>query len=160
MQISTKLSQRDFINANMVMLYTKPFLKFATGLVVGSCILLLVFSFFVPGIKITSVAIPVLAISAVPLATYFAAKKIYQQTSSLGEKMEYNFIDEHIIIKGETFTGQLAWNKIYKVTKTKNWLLIWQNKQQASPIPRKDVRDFDLPKLAGLLNKHGVTNNL
>lgn len=160
MLIKTKLSERDFINANLVMLYSKPFLKFATGLVVGSCIIFFICSFFLPSVSIRSALFPVLAISALPLATYFSAKKIFKKSTTLGEHIDYEFDAEVIKIQGESFNGQLPWNKVHKVTKTKNWLLIWQNSQQASPIPRRNVRELDLPRIAEILNKQGVKNNL
>ncbi|MFD2919119.1 YcxB family protein [Terrimonas rubra] len=160
MLIKTKLSERDFINANLVMLYNKPFLRFATGLVLASCVLFFVCSFFLPSVSVRSAILPVLAISALPLATYFSAKKIFKKSTTLGESINYELDEDAINIHGESFTGQLAWTKVHKVTKTRNWLLIWQNSQQASPIPRRNVRDLDLPKIAGILNKNGVKNNL
>ncbi len=160
MLIKTKLSEKDFINANLTMLYSKPFLRFATGLVLASCVLFFVCSFFIPSVSIRSAILPILAISALPLATYFSAKKIFKKSTTLGENINYEFDTEAIKIQGETFNGQLAWNKVYKVTKTKNWLLIWQNNQQASPIPRRNVRDLDIPRIAEILDKKGVKNNL
>lgn len=160
MLIKTKLSERDFINANLVMLYNKPFLRFATGLVLASCVLFFVCSFFLPSVSVRSAILPILAISALPLATYFSAKKIFKKSTTLGENIDYELDEEVINIHGESFTGQLAWTKVHKVTKTRNWLLIWQNSQQASPIPRRNVRDMDLPRIAGILNKNGVKNNL
>lgn len=160
MRIQTKLSEKDFINANLTMLYSKPFLRFATGLVMVSCLLFFICSFFVPSISVRSAILPLLAISALPMATYFSAKKIFKKSTSLGESITYEFGNEDIKITGETFHGQLAWNKVYKVTKTKNWLLIWQNNQQASPIPRRSVRELDIPHIAAILNQQGVKNNL
>lgn len=160
MLIKTKLSERDFINANLVMLYNKPFLRFATGLVLASCVLFFVCSFFLPSVSVRSAILPILAISALPLATYFSAKKIFKKSTTLGESIDYELDEEVIKIHGESFTGQLTWTKVHKVTKTKNWLLIWQNSQQASPIPRRNVRNRDLPAIAEILNKNGVKNNL
>lgn len=160
MLIKTKLSERDFINANLVMLYNKPFLRFATGLVLASCVLFFICSFFLPSVSVRSAILPILAISALPLATYFSAKKIFKKSTTLGENIDYELDEEVIKIHGESFTGQLTWAKVHKVTKTKNWLLIWQNNQQASPIPRRNVRDRDLPGIAEILNKNGVKNNL
>jgi hypothetical protein len=158
--IKTKLSEKDFVNANMVMLYSKPFLRFATGLVLASCVIFFICSFFLPSVSVRAAILPVLAISALPLATYFSAKKIFKKSTTLGEDIVYTFDDEMINIQGESFNGQLPLNKIYKVTKTRNWLLLWQNNQQASPLPRRSIREIDLPKIEGLLNRHGVKNNL
>jgi len=54
----------------------------------------------------------------------------------------------------------LSWDKFYKVTKTKNWLLIWQNNSSANIIPRKDIWESQIEELKELLQKHRVKNNL
>lgn len=63
-------------------------------------------------------------------------------------------------MKGESFNSQLSWDKIYKVTKTKNWLLIWQNRQIANPIPIEDIGEEQISDLKKILDRHNVKNNM
>jgi len=61
---------------------------------------------------------------------------------------------------GESFHSQLTWDKVYKVTETKNWILIWQNRQIANAIPKRDVWDGQIEDLKKILTAHKIKNNL
>ncbi|MBC7828738.1 MAG: YcxB family protein [Chitinophagaceae bacterium] len=78
----------------------------------------------------------------------------------MGEAIEYHFDNDYLLMKGQSFNFELSWNKVYKVTKTKNWILIWQNNQIATPIPRRDIDEELITHLRGTLNGHKVKNNL
>ncbi|MBL0183120.1 MAG: YcxB family protein [Chitinophagaceae bacterium] len=74
--------------------------------------------------------------------------------------MEYRFDGSNLVIKGESFKSELSWDKIPKVTQTKNWLLIWQGGQIANAIPKRDIPDGLPAELKAILAKNGVKNNL
>ena len=95
-----------------------------------------------------------------PLMTYYAARKNYRTNKRISETIEYQFDKDSLIIKGESFNSQLTWDKFYKVTQTKNWILIWQNRQVANPIPKRDIWEGQLADLKLILNEHKVKNNL
>ncbi|WP_276502864.1 YcxB family protein [Terrimonas pollutisoli] len=103
---------------------------------------------------------PVFMLIGFPLLQYFASKRDYTSNKRISETIEYQFGKDLLFVKGESFTAQLTWDKIYKVSKTKNWLLIWQNKQVANVIPRRDIWEGDIIELKEILQIHNVTNNL
>jgi hypothetical protein len=57
----------------------------------------------------------------------------------VAEQKEYVFTDTDLKITGESFNVTMLWDKIYKVTKTKRWVLIWQTKYLANIIPLQDI---------------------
>jgi hypothetical protein len=141
MTITSRLTQKDFINANLVLLYSRIFVKIMTG------IILLI---FLSGIAleisgknrsgIQPILTPFIILTVLPVSTYFAAKKNFNSDKRIGEQIEYTFNREDLFVKGESFHAQLSIEKIFKVTQTKNWLLVWQSKQIANVIPKEQHR--------------------
>jgi hypothetical protein len=101
---------------------------------------------------------PVILLGIFPLMVFIKAKKLYG-ASRAGEKIIYEFQDNQFLITGESFSSQLSWDKIYKVTTTKNWIFIWQNSQQANPIPKKDIWEGEILKLREILDRNKVKHN-
>ena len=95
-----------------------------------------------------------------PLMTYLAAKRNFKANRRISEIVQYTFDEQNLTIKGESFNSQYSWDKIHKVSQTKNWLLIWQNRQVANPIPKRDVWDGEMQDLKEILMRHNVKNNL
>ncbi|MEI9957623.1 MAG: YcxB family protein [Ferruginibacter sp.] len=114
----------------------------------------------IPKVSYSQVIVPIVMLSVTPLLTYFTAKKNYNSNQRISEAIEYQFEKDNLIIKGESFNSQLSWDKIYKVTQTKNWILIWQNSQIANPILKRDIWEGEIESLKVILNGHGVKNNL
>ena len=94
------------------------------------------------------------------MLTYFGAKKNYKTNQRITENIEYQFGEDNLIVKGESFNSQLTWNKIYKVTQTKNLVLIWQNRQVANAIPKRDIWEGQIEELKIILDRHKIKNNL
>ncbi len=70
----------------------------------------------------------------------------------IGETIEYQFDNEEIIVTGQSFSSRFSWNKIYKVTETKDWVLIWQNRQMANVIPKRSFEGDDLKSFKEIVN--------
>jgi len=159
--IETKLSEKEFINANMVLLYKKR--GAWINIVIGGLLLIyFLFTWFESErtyFDPTLIIAPVILIGLLPLLTYFRAKKLFGN-SRAGEKIIYEFRDNQFVITGESFNSQLSWDKIYKVTGTKNWIFVWHNSQQANPIPKKDIWEGEILKLREILDTNKVKNNL
>ncbi|MFM7857429.1 MAG: YcxB family protein [Flammeovirgaceae bacterium] len=96
-----------------------------------------------------------------PLFTYLSAKTNYKSNKRISETITYEFNDDTIITTGESFNAKLTWEKIYSVTENKNWILIWQNKQVANVIPKRDFLNNDLNKFKEIVRKQkGFKNKL
>jgi hypothetical protein len=162
--IETQLSEKEFIKANMVLLAQKRITWIAPA--IG---LLLLMSNLVTRNKSSSLLgiflVPIIYLiifsAILPLLTWFRAKKLYNARSSRAkEKINYEFLDNQLEIRGESFNATLSWDKIHKVTATKNWVFIWQNSQYANCIPKTDIWEGEIMKLREILNDNKVKHNL
>ncbi|MEY4902926.1 MAG: hypothetical protein RLZZ292_741 [Bacteroidota bacterium] len=158
--IKTKLSEKDYINVTFVLLYSKPFMKFFMGTIAFAIISSLLVAIYFPITSYSQRLIPIVIGLIMPLTAYFSAKKSYAAYPRISETIEYQFEEDNLVIKGESFNSQLTWDKIYKVTQKKNWLLIWQNSQMANIIPQRDLLEGQIKDLKTILNRHNVKNNL
>lgn len=160
MQIKSKLTEKDFINANFVLLYSKLSIKIFTGFILLFLMVSIANSFYFSKDSSSSMLPPLIMLIVFPLMTYLGAKRNYKANKRAGETIEYDFNETNLSIKGESFNSQLSWDKIYKVTQTKNWILIWQTRQVANIISKKDIWEGEISDLKNILDKHKVKNNL
>jgi hypothetical protein len=158
--VKVKLTKRDFVNVTFVLLYRKISVLIVT--VMGSLLLLggIVVSLYLEKNPLSLMGGPLLMVGIFPLLTYIAAIKSYSSNGRSSEEMEYYFNESFLTIKGESFSSEFSWSKVYKVTKTKNWLLIWHNKQVANPIPMNNILYDQLYHLKTILHHNCVKNNL
>ena len=159
--LTTKLSIDDYIKVNYHLLYRKLAIKFMTG--IGLFMLLIItFSFndftsfpwfqLIFGLFLTV---------GLPVQVYFAAKRNYKSTGRISETIAYEFDKEHIQLTGESFNSKLTWDKIYSVTENKDWVLIWQNRQIANVVPKRDFKDGQLQAFKDIVKlQSGLKNKL
>jgi hypothetical protein len=160
MPIKTKLTKDEYVKATLTVIlnrtYTLYFFIFVSIVVIVNII-----SSVARGqAVIATILPPVLIFSAYILVIYFSVKRGYLKNKRISESIEYTFEENRLIIRGESFNSELSWDKINKVTLTKNWLLIWQTKISANAIPRKDISESDLANLKIILASNRVKNNL
>ncbi|MGN6604848.1 MAG: YcxB family protein [Ginsengibacter sp.] len=110
--------------------------------------------------SIFRLAFPSFFVVILPVLLFFTAKKNYASNKRIHEEMEYNFENNFLAIKGESFNSQISWDKIYKVSKTKRWLFIWQTGYVANAIPKSDLSKAALVELKQILTAQVVKNNL
>jgi uncharacterized membrane protein YkvI len=160
MTITTKLSAKDYTNASLAILWQ----KLSTKIVVVLFSLVVLLNLFVAAAsnesRITE-QLPLLIIFLIfSLVIYYSIKRAYSNNKRVSETITYHFKEDTYTIKGESFTSELTWNKVQKVTITKNWLLLWQTRSTANAIPRRDIDNEILNKMKTILAKHKVKNNL
>jgi hypothetical protein len=160
MVIRSKLAEKDFINVSFLLLYSKTAIKIFTGMVSVAVLIMLFTIIVIPKAHSSQIIVPLIMMIALPLLTYISAKRGFKSNQRISETIEYQFEQDFLSMKGETFNAQLSWEKIHKVTKTKNWILIWQNSQMANPIHKRDVQESQISELKDFLESHHVKNNL
>jgi len=156
--INTGLSFEDFRKANFFLLYrrrmTRGLLILGLVLVLGTLGVYL----FVPGYYATFPILPVaLGVAMVllpPLSLLRSSKKNYYGDARLREQFTYKFDSENIQVIGESFHTTFAWDKLYQLEFSKNWLLLWQNAQMALLIPMRDVTSGQVSRIKQLAEKH------
>lgn len=159
--LTTKLSIDDYIKVNYHLLYRKLAIKFMTA--IGLFMLLIIaFSFnnftSFPWIQLI---FGLFLTVGLPIQLYFAAKRNYKSNGRISETIIYEFDKENIQTIGESFNAKLTWDKIYSVTENKDWVLIWQNRQIANVVPKRDFKDGELLAFKDIVKlQSGLKNKL
>lgn len=156
MNIKTQLSEKDFINVNMTMLYRKTVFK--VMLVTGILFLVvnIVLSIWANSFDGSTIILPLIICGVLPLSTWFQSRKMFRESKRMGETVSYDFDGDNLFIKGESYEARVEWSNIVKVAVTKEWVLIFINKTQAYPIHRRDFWDGELHDLKQVLDKRGI----
>lgn len=81
-----------------------------------------------------------------PISVYRTASANYKSTQSLHEPITYAFGQESFTVMGESFNTTMQWKALYKVRETKEWFLLYTNRQIAMLVPKdafSSVNDID-----------------
>lgn len=160
MEVVSKISQKDYVKVIFLMTWANRIIKFFVVLL----ILLLIYgiySIFVSGADAPAMAVifPCLGLLWLYGSTYFGAKRTFKSDRRIGENIRYVFEDKELSIHGESFNATLSWDKVYKVTRHKHWLLIWQNNRIANPVCG-NLDENKLEHLSSILNANGVSHTI
>ncbi len=164
--IKTKLSEKEFIKINFLLLYKNKSLKiFMIILLFMSIIpmfLLLTNDPLNSELKISFKPNLFLILFVILFNSffYYTAKKRFLGNSIASETIEYQFDEVNFYSKGESFSSQFSWSKIYKVENLKNWILIYHSEVQMNIINKKDISEKNYQLLKDIAFKNNVTNNL
>lgn len=161
MVIKTKLTEKDFIRAYFTLIYGRVAMKIFIGFALvylAVSILSLIGDF--NDKASTGFFTPVFILIVPPVLFYISAKKNYSSNKRISELTEYRFERDFLVVKGESFASEVSWDKIYKVSQTKNLILIWQTRQIANVIPKRDIWEGQVLELKEILERHRVKNNL
>jgi hypothetical protein len=160
--ISTRLSLEDFVNVNYVLFFQKAIIKYIFFLAI--VFIVAPFAFYASGTAqdiswaqpIIGLAFPTILLVSINLS----ARKNYNSNKRISEPVTYEFGDVSLKITAETSNANIPWDQLYKVTQTKNWLLIWQSAQLANCIPKRDTTVADLAIIKSIVQQNKVKNNL
>jgi len=94
------------------------------------------------------------------IRSYFRLKNAFFSNKKIQEEIVYTFTDEKVQTKGETFEGDFAWNTVYKIKETKDWLLIYQSKTTMNMVPKKYFSDSQISELTNMIKKSNVKAKL
>jgi hypothetical protein len=159
--IEFQLSEKQYINASMVLLSRRP----ATW-IMPIMLILLILVFYNPGMSSVPSVITFLMVYfgiytvITPLSLYTRAKKMYQEPSvGAKEKVQIEFHENMFVAHAETSFLQSSWSGIYKVIVTKNWVFIWLNPIHPTPIPKAAIWEGELLRLREILDANKIKHN-
>ncbi|KPM32538.1 Hypothetical protein I595_956 [Croceitalea dokdonensis DOKDO 023] len=165
MNITTQLNYENYA-ALMVQLFYKRGLVIAT-VVLGAIffligILALVFLYDkVPflymlifiGVGLWLVVLPYVTVK-------IKSKRDFYSNQMLQQKMEYEFLEDKIILRGDTFSTEMQWAKLHKVVETKDWLLLYQSNSLANLIPKESIGEQLVELKALIASQQGLHQEL
>ena len=140
--VTTQITLKDYINVSYYTFYCKRTTISST--IIGLLLALLALTsiendmFFIP------LVIGLILIFLMPVSMYFTLKKIHQSHSRLKERVVYEFDEDTMITKDESFSSVSSLEKIYNITESKNYILIWTNSRVANIIPKRDFAEDQL----------------
>lgn len=153
-KIETHLSQKDYIKVNFYFTYRKISIKLFTG--IGAFVLFISIVNIIidryPSFPTGELIFGIVFVFGIPLLTYLSAKRNYKTNARISEKITYSFDPEMIKVNGESFNSEMTWNKMFKVTESKDWMLLWQNRQVANIIPKRDLNIEQLNELRSIIS--------
>lgn len=160
MIIRSQLSKKDFIKANFAIAYSNIGLRVFTGFLLLMVVLSIISLLASPIATVSTAITPLVMVFAIPLLLYFSANRNYNTAKRLSEPMEYEITGERLLVKGESFSGDYSWDKLFRVRKTKEFLFLFHSKTVASIIPLRDVNLQHLQFMKELLTINRIKNNL
>jgi hypothetical protein len=158
--ITTQLKLNDFIKITRYLHYQKISSKYFTAMGVFIFLTIPLNYSLTKSLPYNQLIIGLIVLTLIPIILYFSAKKNFRVNSRLQEKITYTFDESNISLQGDSFNSQLSWDKIYKVTENKSWILIWQNKQVANIIPKRDFNSSELDYFKEIVFKNKTSNKL
>jgi hypothetical protein len=153
-KITTKLSFEEYISINYHMFYSRWVSKVINAFGLFYALLLVISIVFNGSFRWFFIFPVVIFLLGPRVEIYLRSKRNYKSDATIGESIEYQFCNDEIIVTGQSFSSRLSWNTIYKVSETKEWVLIWQNKLVAYPIPKRNIRGDDLKSFREIVNNH------
>jgi hypothetical protein len=140
MIIKSKITFNEYRNLLFGLAYRKPVMKILL------CVALLMI-IWISGYHLHILSVPkpeiyqyitlTLITIVQPLVIFMTIKRNYNSSNHLRERLELEFTQMEIKIRGQSFYTELAWNKIFKIDEQNKWFLIYQNNLSAIIIPKK-----------------------
>lgn len=163
MTIETKLDQKEYTRLMYVVTYRKPIMIFIT--IIGITMILSSIAYLI-GYKdlfteppYVLSAIGFIFVFLFPFSIYMNAKRNFSSYGKLQEKIIYEFTNEKIKVIGESFNSEMTWEKTFKITELKNWILIYQNKQVFFVI-EKESFGTNLPEFKSIVMSKNIKSKL
>jgi len=160
--IEFQLSQKQYINASLVILFKRPVIWIAPVMM----LFILIPRFLNPnpgnrfGATDFFLIYLIIYFLLLPIITYFRAKKFYDMPSlGVKERVQIEFQENLYVERAETAYFEANWNRIYKVAATKNWVYIYTNPLVPTPIPKKAIWEGELLRLREILDANKIPHN-
>jgi len=150
-EISYRLTEKDFIKFNFYSNYSKPMSLYFTilslwlGYVAVSK--LLSGEFPITDYRMFLFLFMLIITLVIPFATYFSSKKVFANDPFLKSNITFDYNDEGFHIYGEKFSSQLEWETVVKTKESKNYFLIYTTKRSAYIIPQYQLEKEDIEDL-------------
>ena len=88
-----------------------------------------------------------------PLAIYWTIKRNFNSSNHLRELLGVSVTNKELRISGESFYLELLWDKIFKISDTPKYILIYQNNLSAIIISKKDLSETELREFKVILRQ-------
>jgi hypothetical protein len=160
MNVKTKIAEKDFILVNYQLLWMKPIIKvliaFSSFLIAYEVYYTIQYPDFYDRNMILYIGLIVFWIVMI----WWVARRNYRTNKRIQENLTYTIEADKLMIAGESFKVELSWDKVFRVIKTKKWVLVFQSRQSANLISRNECSEEVMNKLKSVCSQNNIKNNL
>jgi len=138
-EIDVLLELRDYLKANYWFIFRRfrlVLLVFGFG-AVYPLVLLILGELDTQNSGFWAYFLPPAMLAILFAATYFNTKKHMASNKSLSERVHYVFSESGIETTAPSFSGQIAWQNVYKAYETRSNFLIFISKNMMYIIPKR-----------------------
>ncbi len=160
MILTTQLTQQDYIRISFFLQFRKLTVLFVMAAILVWLVVYLVMNLQSSDGKLFNLIPISIGLLVIPGMTYLTAKRNFKAISRIGETIEYQVKKDGITLQGESFTTDYKWNQLYRVSRNKHFVLIWQTPQVANFIPLRSISDDQLAELKRVLDRNLIANKL
>ncbi len=159
--IDTRLTLPDFVKVNFIV----QFRRMNSRLLMLVIVLMIIFpaafavARHIPFHWVQSVIGLGMAVFYVASTAYTARKNFYAN-AVVREPLRYIFRKGGIGCESSAGTTVTDWAAVYRVTETRDCLIIWKNREVINLIPRRDVSGTQREAIKAILQQYQVRNNL
>jgi len=156
MTVTTKIEFKEYLKLMYILTYRKWRTIFITIIGIGMFVFLLLYYLGIinAGTKtynpIFQFVFAILVVLGLPFSVYRMAKKNFSSHTRLQENIEYDLSVDKMKTKGESFNSELDWSKTYKIEEISNWFLIYQSKQVANLISKKNITETQINEMRAI----------
>lgn len=96
-----------------------------------------------------------------PFLLKLNAKKAYNSNKMMQEPIHFEINDEAVLMNAESYQTNMTWDKVFKVVEDNHGLYIFQSKQAANLIPKRDLSEQQLNDVRTIIrSKKGFSRKL
>ncbi|MEP7279790.1 MAG: YcxB family protein [Bacteroidota bacterium] len=158
--IETKLTLADFTKVNYILLFQ----KISTKILLLVVLLMIVLPVFlaIRGMSYNWLQ----SVIGIVLAAFYlfsarlGAKRNFESTPAISGLLRYEFTNDRLACTGEAAFSQTTWNKVYRVSETKECILIWKSSQLVNVLPKRDISVSQRVAIKKMLLLNKVKNSL
>ncbi len=143
LEFTSKLDFKEYLKANYLINYSRPFMVIMT--ILGVILTLMgLFNLGFHG-NLTDkqlwfqLVLGLYFVFFIPSILYFKSKKNFNGPGRLTERMFWAIDPEWITVKGESFETKMTWDKMIKVIENKDVFLVYQSKLMAHIVSKKEM---------------------
>lgn len=160
MKTTTKLTFKEYLRVVYLLTFKKRiyiliFAIFSLYFILG--VLHFAINLDTPILKIDSpfqgIVLPFIVPSLLLLSIYFSAKKFYDSNKRIQEQISYSFIENKMIIEGESFTSESLLTQAHKIIEYKRFFLFYQSSLTFNILSKEQMTKSEILNLRSILNK-------
>lgn len=160
MTIKTNITESDFIKINYQLLWMKPMVK----ILAAFCLFLIAYHFYAltyePAYNGNNILLYFGLIVFWVVMIWFVARRNYRSNKRIQEGLSYTIDPDKLTIAGNSFHVELSWDKVYRIVRTKKWVLVFQSRQSANLIDINHCDSAVMYELKSICSHHNIKNNL